>query len=68
MLPIHLKSELLIIGIILIQKKKLLSLIKLQYLLSFGLQFLGSITYGDRNLICSCNVNQGETLEEKKCA
>ena len=24
--------------------------------------------YGDRNLICSCNVNQGETLEEKKCA
>jgi len=24
--------------------------------------------YGDRNLICSCNVNQGETFEEKKCA
>ena len=24
--------------------------------------------YGDRNLICSCNVNQEETLEEKKCA
>ena len=24
--------------------------------------------YGDRNLICSCNVNQIETLEEKKCA
>ena len=24
--------------------------------------------YGDRNLICSCNVNQVETLEEKKCA
>ena len=22
--------------------------------------------YGDRNLICSCNVNQGETFEEKK--
>ena len=22
--------------------------------------------YGDRNLICSCNVNQGENLEEKK--
>ena len=22
--------------------------------------------YGDRNLICSCNVNQDETLEEKK--
>ena len=24
--------------------------------------------YGDRNLICSCNVNKAETLEEKKCA
>jgi len=24
--------------------------------------------YGDRNLICSCYVNQDETLEEKKCA
>jgi len=24
--------------------------------------------YGDRNLICSCNVNQAETFEEKKCA
>ena len=24
--------------------------------------------YGDRNLICSCNVNQEETFEEKKCA
>ena len=24
--------------------------------------------YGDRNSICSCNVNQGETFEEKKCA
>ena len=24
--------------------------------------------YGDRNLICSCNVNQGDSLEEKKCA
>ena len=24
--------------------------------------------YGDRNLICSCNVHQDDTLEEKKCA
>ena len=24
--------------------------------------------YGDRNLICSCNVNNHESIEEKKCA
>ncbi len=24
--------------------------------------------YGDRNLICSCNVNQEDTIEEKECA
>ena len=24
--------------------------------------------YGDRNLICSCNVNNQESIEDKKCA
>ena len=24
--------------------------------------------YGDRNLICSCNVNNHDSIEDKKCA
>jgi glycine dehydrogenase len=43
------------------------------YKTSTSIKFWSSVSrinnaYGDRNLICSCNVNQGETFEEKKCA
>ena len=43
------------------------------YITKSSIKFWSSVSrinnaYGDRNLICSCNVNDNDLIEEKKCA